>query len=331
MAHVSESKKKTVEEFTKLIEEYPVIGVVNMANLPARTVQEMREKLRDKGTVLKMTKKRLMKIAFSKAKKKDISKLEEHFKGLPALIFTKDNPFTLYAELEKTKSNAPAKAGQEAPKDISVKSGPTSFSPGPIIGQLGKFGIKTGVEAGKLIIKEDSVVAKKGDVIDSELAGILIRLGIEPMEIGLDLRAAYEEGDIFTADVLYIDVQEYTAKFMAAYSESLNLAVAAGYPTQESLQVMLNKAESQTRSLSIEIGFITGDTAKDIIMKAHSQMTSLSNNLSDEARPKGLAKAAPAAQPAPAEKPEPEKKTEQPKEEKKDPEEAAAGLSSLFG
>ncbi|MBI2112759.1 50S ribosomal protein L10, partial [Candidatus Woesearchaeota archaeon] len=36
--------------------------------------------------------------------------------------------------LEKNKSNAPAKPGQVAPKDITVKAGATSFAPGPIIG-----------------------------------------------------------------------------------------------------------------------------------------------------------------------------------------------------
>lgn len=325
MAHVSDSKKRNVEEFAKLIDEYPVIGVVNMANLPAKTVQKMRSKLREKNTVLRMTKKRLMKIAFSKIKKDNIADLEKHFKGLPALIFTKDNPFTLYAELEKTKSHAPAKAGQEAPKDIVVKAGPTNFAPGPIIGQLGKYGIKSGVEGGKLAIKADAVVAKKGDIIDADLAGILSRLGIEPMEIGLDLTAAYENGQIFTSDLLYIDEKEYMNKFCTAYSNSINLAVYSGYPTKESLQIMLSKASSESRSLSIESGFITEDTAQDIVRKAYSQMTSLSKNLSDDARPQGLAKAATPV----VEKEEP-KPDEQPKEEKQ-PEDAAAGLGSLFG
>ncbi|MBT4022145.1 50S ribosomal protein L10 [archaeon] len=330
MAHVSESKKKTVEEFAKLIDEYPVIGVVNMLNLPARTVQKMREKLREKGTVLRMTKKRLLKIAFSKVKKENVGDLQSHFKGLPALIFTKDNPFTLYAELEKTKSNAPAKGGSEAPKDITVKAGPTSFAPGPIIGQLAQFGIKTGVENGKLAIKADAIVAKRGDIISAELAGILTRLGIEPMEIGLDLTAAYENGSIFTSDLLYIDEVEYMNKFMTAYNESLNLAVSSGYPTTESLQIMISKVVTQSRSLSIESGFITDDTAKDIVMKAHVQMTSLSNNLSEDAKPKGIAPIQTTPTPVETEKKDEPKPDQQPKEEKK-PEEAAAGLGALFG
>ena len=88
------------------------------------------------------------------------------------------------------------------------------------------------------------------------------------MEIGLDLTAAYEEGQIFTSDLLYIDEKEYMNKFCTAYSESLNLAVYAGYPTKESIKIMLSKSASESRSLSIEIGFVTVDTAKDILRKA---------------------------------------------------------------
>jgi large subunit ribosomal protein L10 len=333
MAHVAESKKKVVQEFIGLMDKYPVIGVINMANLPTKTVQGMRSKLRDKGTVLKMTKKRLMKIAFSKAKKENLGKLQDYFKGMPALIFTEENPFKLYAQLERNKSSAPAKAGQEAPKNITVKAGPTSFSPGPIIGQLGKYGIKSGVEAGKLAIKEDAVVAKAGDVIDTELAGILIRLGIEPMEIGLDLTAVYENGEFFTSDVLHIDEAEYSNKFMSAYSNSFNLAVYVAYPNDETISALISKVANDSKSLALECNFLTSDTIIDILQKAHSQMISLSNNLPEDALSDDLKQGKATASDV-QEQPvtgtvEESPKVEEKKEEKKEPE--AAGLGSLFG
>ena len=69
-AHVSQKKKDVVTEFSQLLDKYPVIGVVNMANLPTKQLQNMRSKLREKETVLKMTKKRLMKLVFENSKKK---------------------------------------------------------------------------------------------------------------------------------------------------------------------------------------------------------------------------------------------------------------------
>ena len=96
MAHVTDFKKKVVADITKLCKEYPIIGVVNMENLPAPQLQVMRKELRGKVDLF-MTKKTLMKIALEKIKKekKGIEELENYLNGMPALIFTKDNPFKL--------------------------------------------------------------------------------------------------------------------------------------------------------------------------------------------------------------------------------------------
>ena len=67
MAHVADYKKKVVDEFVKLISEYPIIGAVNMENMPAPQLQMIRTQIRD-DVVLKMSKKRLMKIAMEKTK-----------------------------------------------------------------------------------------------------------------------------------------------------------------------------------------------------------------------------------------------------------------------
>src|SRR3989344_2663282 len=194
-AHVAEYKKEIVTELVRMINEYPIIGVVNMENLQAPQLQKMRAQLRG-NFFITMTKRRLIKLAFeeTKSKKKGIEQLESHLGGMPALIFTKENPFKLSRTLQKSKSPAPAKAGQTAPRDIVVNKGVTSFAPGPIIGELALAGIKSGVEGGKVAIKEDSVVVKSGEKIKPKVAEILTRLGVQPMEVGLDLVAVYENG-----------------------------------------------------------------------------------------------------------------------------------------
>ena len=135
MKNLPQHKKNKVEEFVNLIKEYPMIAAVDMENLLTPQLQTMRAQLRDK-VVLRMTKRRLMRIAFEKAKefKPGIENLYEHLTGMPALLFTRDNPFKLYKILQKNKSPAPAKAGQIAPKDIIIPAGLTSFAPGPFAG-----------------------------------------------------------------------------------------------------------------------------------------------------------------------------------------------------
>ena len=71
-------KESTVKEFAELLEEYPIVGIVNMNNLPTKQLQNMRAQLR-KTVVLRMTKRRLLKkaIEHAKAKRPGIEKLEQ--------------------------------------------------------------------------------------------------------------------------------------------------------------------------------------------------------------------------------------------------------------
>ena len=283
-AHVSEAKKKVVANLVKLIKENPIIGVVNMENLPASQLQKISAKLRD-NVVLTMTKKRLMKLAFEKTKddKKDILKLIDCLKGMPALLFTKQDPFELFKTLKKNKSFAPAKAGQIAPCDLSLKAGPTPFAPGPIIGELGAMGLKTKVEDNKINIIENKVVVKEGEEVKTNVAGILSRLGVKPVEIGLELVAVYENGDILTKDVLDIDEEAYINDMKSAHSEAFKLAVELSYPIEEIIAIVLPKIHSEARTLALEQEILTDETSEDILKKAESGAMKLKGKVPEDA------------------------------------------------
>lgn len=270
-------KRKTVEDFKKLIAEYPIIAAVNMEGLPTPQLQAIRAKLRE-TVVLRMAKRRLLKLALESSDKPEIKELLQHLKGMPALLFTKDNPFKLFKILKQNKSSAPAKAGQVAPKDVLVTAGPTNFAPGPIIGELGAFQIKTGVEGGKLAIKEDVVVAKEGDVISSGLASVLTRLGIEPMEVGLDLVAVYDTGVIYTKSVLDVDETKLQSEAELFAAQAFNLAMNAGILVKETVEPLLTKAAAEARTLALEQNILTKETAEALVTKAAAQATSLQQN-----------------------------------------------------
>ena len=275
-AHVAPYKKEIVSNLVNLINDNPIIGVVNMENLPAPQLQQMRAQLRG-NFYITMTKRRLMKLAIAeaKSKKKNIEQIEAHLGGMPALIFTKENPFRLSKTLGKSKSPAPAKAGQTAPRDIMVNKGATSFAPGPIIGELAMAGIKAGVEGGKVAIKEDVVVVKAGEKIKPKVAEILTRLGIQPMEVGLDLVAVYENGLIYTRDVLSIDESEYRNRLTNASRWAFNLAVYAAYPAKEAISMLLGKAFNDAKAIGVSQNIFEKGIIDSLLAKAQMQMNSL--------------------------------------------------------
>jgi len=273
-AHVSDEKKGTVKEFASLIRQYPIVAAVNMENLPAKQLQNMRAMLRAKGVVLLMTKRRLLNLAIAEAKKDKpgIEAILPHLKGMPALLFAKDNPFSLHKTLQKNKSSAPARAGQVALRDIIVPAGATSFAPGPVIGELGQAGIKAGIEGGKVVIKQDSVAVKAGQVIKPNVAAILTRLGIEPMEIGLDLTAAYEHGIIYTHDVLFIDETVFLGKLTRAATWAFNLAMDTAFPTKTTTILLVTKAFGDAKALAISQGILADKVVNDVLAKAYREM-----------------------------------------------------------
>jgi large subunit ribosomal protein L10 len=275
-AFVSEKKKQEVNKLKELMKSYPIIGIVDMENLPAPQLLKMKNQLNGKA-VVRMSKGRLIKVAIDQLKDevKGIEQLKEFIRGMPALILTKENPFKLFKTLQKSKSSAPAKPGQTAPNDIVIQAGPTSFAPGPIIGELGSLGIKTAIEDGKVAIKADKLLVEEGQVIDEKQAALLSRLGIEPMEVGLNLIAVLEDGTVFTKKILAVDEQEYVDNIKAMSSEAFNLAMFIAYPCKDTIDMLIAKASREARALADSQDIMTEDNVPAILAKAERQMQSL--------------------------------------------------------
>lgn len=271
-------KEKLVKDVEAQLLENPVVGVVNLESLPLQQLQQMRAQLRKRDVAVLGGRKKLFELAIDNASKKKpgIEKLKEYCGGIPALIFAKSNPFTLYKELQKSKTPAPARAGQVAPKDIVIPAGPTPFAPGPIIAELSGAGIVAGVDGGKVAIKKDSTPAKAGDVISAQLAALLTRLDIKPMEIGLNIQALFEEGQIYTQGVLAIDEDEYLDNITTAARQAFNLAMNAGVMTDETTEFMLIKAFTDSKALARECNILADAVVDEILAKAHTHMQSVS-------------------------------------------------------
>ncbi len=273
----NKQKQTTVNEFADLIKNNSVIALVDVTNLPAAPYQVMTKQLRKNNVIMRMTKKTILKRVFEKAKtdKPGIEKLEEKFRGMPLLLFTNENPFKLYRLIKKSKSPAPAKPGQIAPKDIVVPAGPTPFTPGPIISELGKVGLKAGVVEGKIVIKEPATIVKEGEKIKKEVADILSKLNIMPMEIGLNIVTVYEKGTYYDRSVLDVDEDKLKADITQAHRWSFNLAIEAGVLNKDTVTLLLQKAFRESKSVAIEGNVLTDITRDAILAKAAAQAAAI--------------------------------------------------------
>ena len=335
MAHVAEWKKEEVNELKGLIESAEVVGIVNLLNIPARQLQEMRKTLAGKATI-RLSKINLMKLALEDCvdEKANITELSDYMEGQPALVCTDMNPFRLYKILEDSKTSAPAKAGATAPDDIVVPAGDTGFPPGPFLGDLQQIGVPAKIDKGKIVVSKDTTVVKAGEEVPKAVASALTRMDIKPMEVGMDLKAVYEDGSIFKADVLAIDEEETFADIQNAFTRAFNLSVFSAFPTSETISTIISTAHSKAYNVAIEAAVPTSKTSDMLIALANAKMLALAGELSsdaiDDEIANKLANVAVSAAPV-VEEAEEEVEEEEEEEEDKSEENALGGLGALFG
>lgn len=335
MAHVAEWKKDEVNDLKELINSFEVVGIANLSDIPARQLQKMRQTLRDKATI-RMSKKTLISLALDDSDKEgSINTLADHMDGQPALVFTNMNPFKLFKILESSKTAAPAKAGAIASEDIVVPKGDTGFAPGPILGELQQAGIPAKIDKGKIVVQKDQVVVKAGEEVPAKVAGILTRLDIQPMEVGIDLKAAYENETVYTADLLTIDDEKTLSDIQKAFSQAFNLSVNAVIYNKESTPAIIQKAATQSINLAFNASVLTSKTSDMLLAKAYAQMLALATALSEQdssaVDEEILEKLAASATQAPAAEEKKEEEPDEEEEEEEEEEDAAAGLGALFG
>lgn len=272
-------KAEEVEEVEDLIQRHKVIGVASLQKVRAAQLQELRRKLEDSAH-LRVIKNTIIKRAIAKCEDKPgLKKLEDHISGSNIYLFTNINPFKLVLLLEKSRVKTTAKAGDVAAYDIIVPAGNTGLPPGPIISQFSAVGLPTRIEAGSVWVNRDTLVAKKGDVITARLAGVLSKLGIKPVEVGLTLRVAYDEGLIITEEQLRLDLEGLRRGIEEAYTRALNLSLSAAYPLPENIDLLLQMAHQRAYQLALHAGVFIPATVADLLRKAHAEMLSLSERL----------------------------------------------------
>jgi len=277
---IPEWKREEVDDIVEMIESYDSVGVVAITGIPSRQLQDMRRGLH--GTAeLRVSRNTLLERALDEVDE-GLEELGEYVSGQVGLIGTNDNPFGLYKELEASKTPAPISAGEVAPNEIVIPEGDTGVDPGPFVGELQNVGANARIDGGSIKVVEDSPVLDAGEEVSADLENVLNELGIEPKEVGLDLRAVFADGVLFEPDELELDVDQYEADIKAAASAGWNLSVNAEYPTAQNASTLLQTASGDAKSLAIHAAVEDPDVMPDLISKADAQVRSIAASIDDE-------------------------------------------------
>ncbi len=339
-AHVAPWKKDEVARLVKIINDNSVVAVAEVSGIPGPQMQAMRGSLRGKVQVLG-SKNRLLAIALKEAGKTrpGVEGLAAKLHGQSVILATKQNPFKLFKSLKAGASMAPLKGGQVSPQDVFIPKGPTPFGPGPIVGELQKVGIPAKIEAGKVVISKDATPVKAGAVVSAELASMLAKLEIRPVELKIDLKAAFENDTLFLPDALAVDDTVVLAQLALAVRTAREVSLQTGWITADTADALLGRAYKQAISLIMEKNLSVDEAVEATVTSAYANLLASigkkESDLSEELKKRlgdsikilsQVAVAAPASAGGSTAAAE-----EKPEEKGVSEEEAAAGLGALFG
>jgi len=281
---VLEEKSGKVEEIKGILGEYKSIGIASLQKVRAAQLQEMKKTLKGK-VYMRVLKNTLIKLALEDMGKEELKSLEKYLEGSNLFLFTDLNPFKLALLLERGKVKTTAKSGDIAAMDVTVPAGNTGQPPGPIISQLNGVGLPTRIESGSVWVSKDSLVVRKGEVVNERLAAVLSKLGIKAVEAGLSMTAVYDEGLMIAGEQLKIDVEGTRRSVEQSHGEAFSLSLSIAYPTVDNIKALLQTAHQKAFALSVSAAVPTKETIGDLLRKAHMQMLSL-NGAVEKAAPK---------------------------------------------
>jgi large subunit ribosomal protein L10 len=276
---VRQEKLAQVAALATTIRSSRTTAIVAVRGVPASALQKMRRSLREKGHPILVAPNSSLRHAIEAAvpDRPALKPLLEHVTDQTAILSAEGNPFSLYQELARTRSPTPARGGEIAPNDITVPAQTTSFKPGPIVGELQHAGFPAAIEKGKVVLKKDALVVKAGLPISREVAGLLTRLNIFPLEVGLELRAAVDGDTFYSPSVLAVDLDAKRAQIARAHQSALLLAVELGYATPETIPLLVTRAHRRALAVAIAAGYTTPATLAPILAKALAQARAVQN------------------------------------------------------
>ena len=273
-------KSQMYQQIQELPKKYNVLALVRMEKVRASQLLPLRKKLLGDVEIVSV-KDKVAKLALETTGIKGIEKFVSKLNGQCLFMFTNMSPFKLNVLLGKNKVMLSARGGDLASMDVVIPPKNTGIAPGPMLTDFKENGIPTKIDQGTICIMRETIPVKKGEVISEKLAALLGKLDIKPIEAGIVLNSALEEGLVYAQQEMIIDLEKFRNDMSQAHQEAISLSIEAAYITKDNIKQILAKASQSAKSVSVEAGYVTDDTKETILQKANGQAKSVASKAKD--------------------------------------------------
>ncbi|KAJ3149349.1 ribosomal protein P0 (A0) (L10E) [Geranomyces michiganensis] len=250
-----------------LLEEYPSIFIVNVDNVGSNQMHQVRQALRGEAVVL-MGKNTMVRRAIRNLMpdNPNYEKLLNVLRGNVGFVFTKGDLKSIREKIVENRVAAPAKAGALAPVDVTIPGGNTGMEPGKT-SFFQALGIPTKIAKGLIEIVNDVELIKKGTKVGASEATLLNMMNISPFTYGMTVEAVYDNGTIFTPEILDIDEAHLIGNLVQGISTIAAVSMAIGYPTVAAVPHLLINGYKNVIAVALnsDYSFEAVDRIKEIL------------------------------------------------------------------
>jgi len=246
-------KEAFAARLRQYLDTYKNVLIVQVDNVGSSQMQKVRIALRGRAVVL-MGKNTLVRNTVRKhiaeSKNTNLENLLPLVYGNMGFVFTNSNLKETRDAVLASKVPAAAKTGSYAPIDVHVPAGPTGMDPGQTA-FFQALNISTKIVKGAIEIVNPVHLIKKGERVTLSHVTLLAKLNILPFFYGFKVSDVYEDGTVYSADILDMSQETLLAKFANGVQKLAAISLAIGYPTLASLPFIVSGAFSKLLAISL--------------------------------------------------------------------------------
>ncbi|XP_058488636.1 large ribosomal subunit protein uL10 [Solea solea] len=239
----------------QLLDDYPKCFIVGADNVGSKQMQTIRLSLRGKAVVL-MGKNTMMRKAIRGHLENNpaLEKLLPHIKGNVGFVFTKEDLAEVRDLLLQNKVPAAARAGAIAPCDVTVPAQNTGLGPEKT-SFFQALGITTKISRGTIEILSDVSLIRTSDKVGASEATLLNMLNISPFSYGLNIQQVYDNGSVYSPEVLDITEDCLHARFLEGVRNIASVCLEIGYPTLASIPHSIINGYKRVLAVAVETDY----------------------------------------------------------------------------
>lgn len=239
----------------QLLDDFPKCFIVGADNVGSKQMQTIRLSLRGKAVVL-MGKNTMMRKAIRGHLENNpsLERLLPHIRGNVGFVFTKEDLPEVRDLLLANKVPAAARAGAIAPCEVTVPAQNTGLGPEKT-SFFQALGITTKISRGTIEILSDVQLIKPGDKVGASEATLLNMLNISPFSYGLIIQQVYDNGSVYSPEVLDITEDALHKRFLEGVRNIASVCLQIGYPTLASIPHSIINTYKRVLAVAVETDY----------------------------------------------------------------------------